>query len=441
MLWTTPFYLYPSISLIVGIPIALVSVLPSDTALVTLVLASYAAFSGVVLVTYAFRATTEISHGCRTFGAYQNLPCPAAHMHSSSFVVMVLWAAHQVLLHMWLCVDHRVHPRHKLDVLWLNIGRTYFVWGLITTAWIIGDTVFEAVPTSEHFTIGSALCAGVLCVLGALCAHRSARIQLQGWIASQTNAASTAAAVASMLGKYEAAEVLSLARRTFLCAELTEDLAYVVRDNSLLTVRVPAARLTALGNADAFVSHSWSDPPEAKWALLQAWRERFVATHRREPLVWLDKVSLPQVNATTLEDRLACLPVYLAGANRLVIVLGGDDSHPSTWCRRLWCIIELYCWLLMGKDVAHIETLVGGKMERMTSEVEAFRVENAACTHAGQRDALLAAIEAGSYSLAEFNARVRSTLTDVLGLQREGGSERSPLARHGAAGAESVLKD
>ena len=28
-----------------------------------------------------------------------------------------------------------------------------------------------------------------------------------------------------------------------------------------------------LGQVDAFLSHSWHDPPESKWALLQEWRE------------------------------------------------------------------------------------------------------------------------------------------------------------------------
>ena len=43
------------------------------------------------------------------------------------------------------------------------------------------------------------------------------------------------------------------------------------------------------GQIDAFLSHSWSDPPRAKWDALQAWRRDFVDAHEREPKVWIDK--------------------------------------------------------------------------------------------------------------------------------------------------------
>ena len=42
-----------------------------------------------------------------------------------------------------------------------------------------------------------------------------------------------------------------------------------------------------LGCVDAFISHSWSDDPEAKYQTLRAWALEFNANHGRDPLVWL----------------------------------------------------------------------------------------------------------------------------------------------------------
>lgn len=62
---------------------------------------------------------------------------------------------------------------------------------------------------------------------------------------------------------------------------------------------------------DAFLSHSWHDPPAEKWWLLQAWRAAFVRKHGREATVWIDRCSLdPNVKLSLL---LPCLPIYLAG--------------------------------------------------------------------------------------------------------------------------------
>ena len=57
----------------------------------------------------------------------------------------------------------------------------------------------------------------------------------------------------------------------------------------------------ALGEVDAFVSHSWSDDPTAKWAALEAWCISFRRAHGREPRLWIDKAC---INQKSIEESL-----------------------------------------------------------------------------------------------------------------------------------------
>ncbi|KAJ1640362.1 hypothetical protein T492DRAFT_855047, partial [Pavlovales sp. CCMP2436] len=71
----------------------------------------------------------------------------------------------------------------------------------------------------------------------------------------------------------------------------------------------------------------WSDDPGAKWSAICEWRHEFRLAHGREPIVWLDKCCL---NQECIADHLACLPVFLAGCNSLVLFVG------KTYLHRLW---------------------------------------------------------------------------------------------------------
>lgn len=103
-----------------------------------------------------------------------------------------------------------------------------------------------------------------------------------------------------------------------------------------------------LGECDAFVSHSWSDDSEAKHSVLQAWGRAFEEEMGREersdirPLVWIDKACLDQKN---IERDLRCLPVFLAGCSRLLVLAGA--SYPT----RLWCALELFTFVYLGRDL------------------------------------------------------------------------------------------
>ena len=89
-----------------------------------------------------------------------------------------------------------------------------------------------------------------------------------------------------------------------------------------------------LGEVDAFLSHSWRDEdaaPGQKYAALEAWAARFEAAHGRGPTCWLDKACIKQ---DSIDEALACLPVFLAGCKRMLDVAG------VTYTRRLWYVLR-----------------------------------------------------------------------------------------------------
>ena len=46
----------------------------------------------------------------------------------------------------------------------------------------------------------------------------------------------------------------------------------------------------SLGDCDAFISHSWHDSGEQKWAMLSEWAAAFGQVSQRVPLLWLECV-------------------------------------------------------------------------------------------------------------------------------------------------------
>ena len=66
-------------------------------------------------------------------------------------------------------------------------------------------------------------------------------------------------------------------------------------------------RKPALNEVDAFVSHSWSDEPDAKYEALRLWALKFEQAHGRQPLLWLDKACLGRDS----DAALAYVPIYV----------------------------------------------------------------------------------------------------------------------------------
>ena len=174
-----------------------------------------------------------------------------------------------------------------------------------------------------------------------------------------------------------------------------------------------------LDEIDAFVSHAWGDDFEQRYVALRGWATQFELEHGRCPVIWLDKAC---INQTSIEDSIKCLPIFLALSERLV-VLGGP-----LWPTRLWCVIELFCFLrvggdanaivflpLNGRDSVHLtdwsieESQAAEEDTEMRKSLQDFEVQNAHCYDA-DRDMLLSAIESGYSTLDHFNNDMRKAL-------------------------------
>jgi len=170
-----------------------------------------------------------------------------------------------------------------------------------------------------------------------------------------------------------------------------------------------------LGEADAFLSHSWQDEPEAKWQAMQQWRAAFVTEHGREPKVWIDKACIDQSN---IECDLRCLPVFLSGCKRLVVFYG------PTYLSRLWCVVEIFTFVQMCRAIDNIDVrplFSDGRYESQESSdsfkhnesFEHFDVRNCRCFLAEDKEKMLAIILSAFEDLQTFNTEVIARFRQV----------------------------
>ena len=230
---------------------------------------------------------------------------------------------------------------------------------------------------------------------------RPVRRRLQRWLVRLGGAGARreAAAVAALMGNVSPADALSMGRRSFRglpVASIGADDLGSSADSGMFQ----KTKAAALGELDAFVSHSWHDDGAKKYKGLRGWADAFEAREKRAPLIWLDKASIDQTDISTA---LACLPVYLAGCRELLILAG------PTYVERLWCVVEVYTYLRMGGKLDGIE-VVALDAAALPSFGE-FKAEDAKCYSAEDKAKLLGAIENGFGSTAPFNELVRSTLS------------------------------
>jgi len=220
---------------------------------------------------------------------------------------------------------------------------------------------------------------------------------------------SSAAAIASLLGGQAVLDTWQTATKEFRVLRFSQlrqsDLASS-DDAADLRARTEPAEL---GNADAFVSHSWHDDGGLKWRVLKAWATDFEKLHGREPTLWLDKACIDQSN---IDQSLACLPIFLSGCNTLLVVPG------TTYCQRLWCCIELFVFCHIGSSVEQITVLplcAGSTETDRKAEAKAvlqslltFNAKVAKCFKPEDRQRLLAVIEMSFGTANLFNNQVAS---------------------------------
>ena len=186
-----------------------------------------------------------------------------------------------------------------------------------------------------------------------------------------------------------------------------------------------------LGQCDAFISHSWHDPPGAKWEALCGWAAAFQLKHGRSPNVWLDRLCIDQCN---IRESLACLPIFLAGCETLLVIAG------PTYSSRLWCVMELFTFLKMGAPLDRIAVLpfaaaaprhsdspperarTSSTLADVAASFASFDAARAQCAQAEDQQALLSVIEESFGSFAEFNLWARHLFDRHA--QRDGGASK-----------------
>ncbi|KAG8461605.1 hypothetical protein KFE25_001209 [Diacronema lutheri] len=185
----------------------------------------------------------------------------------------------------------------------------------------------------------------------------------------------------------------------------------------------------ALGAVDAFISHSWRDDADAKWAALQSWRDAFVIAHKREPLCWYDKAC---IDPDHLQDQLGSLPVYLAGCKTLLALVG-----PTYWSR-LWCVIEMFVHFEMGASIERVQMVQFGFADGERLSESEIDVTKASATDPADEERLRAVIEGsgeGPDGLNEWlrelvrSCRERDALRSGGDSKSENDSIRKPRAR------------
>ena len=133
------------------------------------------------------------------------------------------------------------------------------------------------------------------------------------------------------------------------------------------------------------------------------------ARGNQTPRIWLDKACIDQSN---ISASLACLPIYLSGCRKLLIVAG------PTYSSRLWCLMEIFTFVRFNGDSRDI-ALHAFDEAVSTSLATDFDAASAQCYKPSDRHRLLAVIEAAFGDCHGFNLVVRDIFAAKTGLQED----------------------
>ena len=267
----------------------------------------------------------------------------------------------------------------------------------------ISSAVSGYMPLSE---IGR-IAAGVEFGLLGLLMTRASRARIHRWLSSLGGKGASreqeAAAVAELVGSRDAGKLLAEAGERFRAISFDvlheEDFA---SNKGGATGQPPLTERTtslSLGECEVFLSHSWSDDSAAKYAALATWAGAHVAEHECSPRLWLDKACIDQEN---IAASLACLPIYLSGCRKLLIVAG------PTYATRLWCLMELFTFCKFNGSPDDIVLHTIGEPSVTNKSLATFNAANAQCYLARDRHRLLAVVESSFGDTHGFNRVVKA---------------------------------
>jgi len=211
-----------------------------------------------------------------------------------------------------------------------------------------------------------------------------------------------AATIAALAGDKDPEELMDAAILRFRCIswDVLKHRSDVICDGGSLDKGGSRAEQNLAGLAekcdiaacDTFLSHAWPDAADLKWNALFDWCEDFREGHGRAPKIWLDKVCIDQ---TDVSADLACLPIFLAGCNHLLVLSG------KIYVSRLWCIMELFVYVSMLHDgdedylEASVVPLIHNAKElaELRRSWEQFDAQNCKCFLESDKDKILQIID------------------------------------------------
>ena len=292
-----------------------------------------------------------------------------------------------------------MQPRAKLQRLWLTIRSMFVMMATVMIAFQVwrNQQNHHDDETEAGFFISSG--SFILCAILGHPRVRGRAIRALGSLGSggggEASEQAQAASIAALVGGKDAVAAISTAASRFRVlpiANLDESDLTSSTDTGLNLKTNPAA----LGECDAFMSHSWADDGVAKFKCLHEW-----ASEAAAKTIWLDKACIDQ---NDIDASLAGLPIFLSGCSKLLVLAG-----PS-YASRLWCVMEVYTFVKMGglSENMAVKPLGGAEIQGALAR---FDAKQARCFHDKDRHKLLAVIESGFGDLAPFNAVARGLLT------------------------------
>ena len=330
----------------ISLPIIMLALLPTDHALASIATRMFSLYYGVVALLCGVIALSVESHPIGEDGV---LPTAADRMRNDGYCtlgVIMWWKCNELSIYytligvgaagaaigLWAVYLKYSDGRDMLHAMWRVEAYAEWYYAAVMTCMINvlliarrGDwATFAESSRVKGLDMTLVLVDWEMHILfhilsGVCCVSPGARLRFQAFLSSRSETLAAAAGVSALLGKRDPKEILSLSKSLFrkvLLTSITEADIVNSKPDPDMYARSEGA---LLGSVDVFLSHSWHDNARAKWHTLREWREDFISKHSREPTIWLDKAC---INQRSIDENLACLPCFLAGCSKLLVMMG-----------------------------------------------------------------------------------------------------------------------
>jgi hypothetical protein len=284
----------PSVLMMLAAPLVMLIVLPTQNRFIWLLNAIQTPGGFVVSLYFGFEirgalAKQRFAQGeCVSFDLDEPTPCECL---MSTLVVLSTFAlvcVNTSAAFVALLLRRGLSSRRRLDGIWRIMRTAYVTAGSVSLIALVAELVRGHCSETDVFRRvllwGQTLIA---LLIGALLSMPNVRARTHAFLSVRSEAAAAASGIASVLSGRPIDELASNAARLFRAIRLDlvryEDLVDATIDPKLESRAQPRDLL----DCDAFISHSWSDPPAEKWIALQLWRRQFIADHGREPVVFI----------------------------------------------------------------------------------------------------------------------------------------------------------